>query len=398
VKITVIGLGYIGLPTALLLSKTNHKVIGYDLNFDLVERLKLGNINELDDEIRGFFDDDSEVEFKHEIELSDIYIVCVPTPIDPVSKKFDSQPLLLAINNIISIANKDSVVVIESTIPPGTIDNTILPLLANSLITKVAHCPERVMPGNMKHELIYNSRIIGTNDFDTGVLLQKLYGSFTKGEIITTSIIIAELSKVVENSYRDVNIAFANSIALVCASLKIDSKELISVANLHPRVNILRPGPGVGGHCIPVDPWFLITDFPNETRLLKQAREINDFMPQHIVSRILEIVQLEGITINRVGFYGLSYKANTKDFRESPSLAIIDSYEEFAQTTPKIFDPFLVNDKISILLEFKSFVNSVDLVVVLVDHDHLIENIDLLRNKIIFDTRSMDIFKTNYKL
>lgn len=397
-KITVIGLGYIGLPTALLLSKTRHDVLGFDINYDLIERLNSGNLNELDDEIRGFFDDDSSVEFKHEIEKSDMYIICVPTPVDKISKKFDSQPLIIALNNIISIANKESIIVIESTIPPGTIDKIVLPMLVDSQITKVAHCPERVMPGNMKYELVQNSRIIGTNDYETGLVLKSLYSSFTKGDIIITSNLIAELSKVIENSYRDVNIAFANSIAMICAGLKVDSKELISIANLHPRVDILKPGPGVGGHCIPVDPWFLISDFPNETGLLLKAREINDYMPNNVVSRVFEIVQTEGIELSRVGFYGLSYKANIKDYRESPSFKVISDFNERSAIKPHIFEPHQFANSSELEEKFNSFIKKIDLLVILVDHEHLFHCKEIIQSKLIFDTKSISYLEAKYRL
>jgi UDP-N-acetyl-D-mannosaminuronic acid dehydrogenase len=272
-------------------------------------------------------------------------------------------------------------------VSPGTIQKLKDCFLFQSKKIEFVHAPERILPGNLFHELVNNSRTIGSDNPILGKEVEALYRSFTKGEIIHTNIITAELSKVVENTFRDVNIAFANELAIISHEMSVDVYELISVANYHPRVNILKPGPGVGGHCIPVDPWFLVGDYPNLTKLIRSAREVNDEMPLFILRRAREILQKNSIDISRVGVYGLTYKADLSDTRESPSIQFIDLFTKEFGFAPFVYDPMIRGGKYNSQQSFEEFLFKINFLIVMVDHSHLKDNVDKLLGKIIFDTK-----------
>lgn len=252
----------------------------------------------------------------------------------------------------------------------------------------------------MIYELEYNSRTIGADNHKIGEKIKKLYSSFCKAEIVITDIRTAEMSKIVENTYRDVNIAFANELAKICRADNLDVYEIIRIANKHPRVNILQPGPGVGGHCISVDPWFLVGDYPDLTNLILTARKINDSMPTHVLGRIRDIMREHKINdISKIGLYGLAYKENVDDTRESPTLQLLKKMDEHLAFGVKVFDPFIKTRIVDHqFLNFEDFLNEIEILVIMTAHDHIKENMDLIKGKLILDTRNICNFDNVYKL
>ena len=265
----------------------------------------------------------------------------------------------------------------------------------------LAHAPERIIPGNMVYELKHNSRTIGADSRKIGEKVRELYSSFCEGEIVVTDIRTAEMTKVVENTFRDINIAFANELAKICRSDNMDVYEIIRIANKHPRVNILSPGPGVGGHCISVDPWFLVGDYPGLANIILSARKINDSMPDFVLERIRNIMKENGMTdVGRVGLYGLTYKENVDDMRESPTLQMLESMERhLCGGQIKVYDPYVTRDVVvNQYHELDAFLRDVDMVVLLVGHDEIRENMEKLKGKIVLDTRHICFLDGTYRL
>lgn len=386
--INVIGLGYIGLPTALMLASHGVEVIGTDYNQTLVETLNRGQTTFSEEGLEQLFADAlaGGVRFTTEYQSTEVYIVSVPTPYDEVSKKIDPCYVVAAVEKILTICPEDAVIVIESTVSPGTIDRFIRPLCEGRQVSLV-HAPERIIPGNMVYELEHNSRTIGADSPDVGERIRRIYSSFCKGEIVVTDIKTAEMTKVIENTYRAVNIAFANELAKLCYYENMDVEEIRRICNMHPRVNILSPGPGVGGHCIPVDPWFLVGDYPEHTLLITKAMEINEEMPDYIYKRICTIMEGKGITeFSRVGLYGLTYKEDVDDVRESPTLQLLQRHPmPFAS-----FDPMVGKELVKgQYFDYHAFLENVDMVVIMVGHSHIRDNERSLEGKWIFDTRNV---------
>lgn len=393
--INVIGLGYIGLPTALMLSSHGVEVIGTDYNSDLVSTLNAGKTTFKEDGLDELFQDalKSGIKFTTEYQVTDVYIVSVPTPYDKFSKKVDACYVVAAVKDVIKVAPTGATVVIESTVSPGTIEKFIRPVLEqegrNDL--NLVHAPERIIPGNMVYELLHNNRTIGADDRAIGEKVKELYSSFCQGEIVVTDIKTAEMTKVVENTFRAVNIAFANELAKICRHDNMDVYEIIKICNMHPRVNILQPGPGVGGHCISVDPWFLVGDYPSLAKVIDESMKTNDGMPDFVLNRIYEIMKEKGMTdITRVGLYGLTYKENVDDMRESPTLQLLESQERHLATGLKVYDPFITKDVVANQYhDLDSFLAAVDLVVVMVKHNEIKENIDKLSSKVVLDCHNI---------
>lgn len=253
----------------------------------------------------------------------------------------------------------------------------------------------------MVYELENNSRTIGADSKEVGEEVKSWYESFCKNEIVVTSIKTAEMSKVVENTFRDINIAFANELAKMCDKEGMDVYELIKIANKHPRVNILQPGPGVGGHCISVDPWFLVGDYPDIVNVVLGAREVNDGMPQYVFDKIHRIMKENNIKdYSKVGLYGLTYKENVDDTRESPTLQLLDIFNKYNIDTVKIYDPFVKEKKFeNQVMNIDEFLFDTELIVVLVSHDEIKNNIELLKEKIVYDTRNIiNVGKKIYKI
>lgn len=405
--INVIGLGYIGLPTALMFAASGVEVIGTDYNSELVNTLKAGMTTFEEDGLDDLFEDAVEkgIHFSTDYAETDAYIVAVPTPYDKFSKKIDPCYVIEAVKNIMKVCPKGATVVIESTVAPGTIDKFIRPVIEENGFTigediNLVHAPERIIPGNMVYELKHNSRTIGADDDDIGNKIKELYATFCQGDIVVTDIRTAEMTKIVENTYRDINIAFANELAKICRSDDMDVYEIIRIASMHPRVNILQPGPGVGGHCISVDPWFLVGDYPGLANIILAARKINDSMPEFVLERIHDIMNEKGMTdLTRVGLYGMTYKENVDDVRESPSLQLLESMKKHLAPGLKIYDPYVKkNIAENQYHNFDEFLNNVDLVVIMVSHDEIKENMDKLLGKKILDTKNICSLEGTYKL
>lgn len=403
--VNVIGLGYIGLPTALMLASHGVEVVGTDYNQDLVNELQAGRVTFKEDGLDELFANalNEGIKFTCEYQQTDTYIISVPTPYDKATKKIDASYVIEAVKNTISVCNPKATIIIESTISPGTIDKQIRPLLKqyHRDDIRLAHAPERILPGNMIYELVHNNRTIGADSNEVAQQIKELYASFCQGEIVTTDIQTAEMTKVVENTFRAVNIAFANELMRICRYNNMDVYEIIRICNMHPRVNIANPGPGVGGHCIPVDPWFLVGDYPQLTHMINASLKVNEAQPDYVLERIYQIMQEHHITdLKRVGLYGLTYKEDVDDFRESPSLQIIESQRKHLAEPLKCYDPFLENHQIiaSQYADFDEFLNSIDLVVVMTKHQHIQQNWDKLQGKIVLDCHNICPLPNAYHL
>lgn len=405
--INVIGLGYIGLPTALMFATHGITVNGTDYDAELVATLKSGQTTFEEEGLEELFHDAIKkgIEFSTEYKSTDVYIVAVPTPYDKFTKKIDSTYVLTAIKNIMEVCPRGATVVIESTVSPGTMDKYVRPLIeANGFVIgkdiHLVHAPERIIPGNMIYELKHNARTIGADDRTVGEKIRALYSSFCRGDIVITDTRTAEMTKVIENTYRDINIAFANELAKICRSDNMDVYEIIRIANKHPRVNILQPGPGVGGHCISVDPWFLVGDYPGLANIILAARKINDSMPEFVLERVHDVMKEQGLTdLTRVGLYGLTYKENVDDIRESPTLQLLESMEKHLAPGLKVYDPYVTKPTVANqYYDLDKFLADVDLVVIMVSHDEIKEQIDKLEGKIVLDTRNICAMKDVYKL
>ena len=406
--VNVIGLGYIGLPTALMMASHGVQIVGTDYNKNVVATLKTGKATFKEKGLDKLFQDavKSGITFSTEYQKTDVYIISVPTPYDKFSKKVDACYVISAVKSVMEVCPNGAVIVIESTVSPGTIDKYVRPIIKESGFEigkdiHLVHAPERIIPGNMVYELLHNNRTIGADSKAIGEKIKKLYASFCQGEIVVTDIRTAEMTKVVENTFRAVNIAFANELAKICRHDDMDVYEIIKICNMHPRVNILQPGPGVGGHCISVDPWFLVGDYPSLAKVIDESMKTNDGMPDFVLNRIYEIMKEKNIVdISRVGFYGLTYKENVDDMRESPTLQMLESMERhLCGNLVKVYDPYVVKDVVpNQLHNLDEFLQMVDLVVILVGHDEIKTNMNKLAGKVILDTRCVCHFEDVYRL
>ena len=387
------GLGYIGLPTAALIASKGIKVHGVDVNEKIVETINKGKIHikepDLDNLVKKVVEEKFLIADTKPTE-ADVYIIAVPTPF-----KNDYEPDLSyvesAIDMITPYLKEGSLIIIESTSPIGTTKKMYerivekRPELKNKIY--MAYCPERVLPGKILYELEHNDRVVGGINKESAKKAKEFYQIFVKGNIYETNSKTAEMCKLVENAYRDVNIAFANELSLICDKAGIDVWELIELANKHPRVNILQPGVGVGGHCIAVDPWFLIKAFPNESKLMKTAREVNLYKTEWVIDKIKKAIKEFEKNYGRkpkVACLGLTYKPDVDDLRESPALYITEKLiEEGYNIYPvdpliKDFDKFKVYDL--------DVVDNADIVVILVGHKLFKDiNKDKLKYKIVLD-------------
>ncbi|MCL2545933.1 MAG: nucleotide sugar dehydrogenase [Oscillospiraceae bacterium] len=388
--INVIGLGYIGLPTALMLAANGVEVVGTDINQALVDKLNAGQLTFEENGLPELMEKaSSKVKFSTVCADSGCYIIAVPTPYCADTKKIDAKYIVAAVKSVLEICSDGAIICVESTIAPGTIDEAVRPLVAASgKQVKLAHAPERVIPGNMVHELTNNSRTVGADDEETAERLVALYRTFCQSEIVTTDVKTAALSKVVENTYRDINIAFANELSRLCHFEGVDVRELVALANRHPRVNVHVPGPGVGGHCISVDPWFLVGDHPEVMTVVAASRAVNDGQPRYVFERLQAIMLTENITdFARVAFYGLTFKANVDDTRGSPGLQLFEEMQKDGICGATWYDPY-VADKLVDGQVFTpdEFLANTDIVVILMPHDEIKENADALNGRVVFDT------------
>lgn len=397
-KICVLGLGYIGLPTALLFATNRHSVVGVDINEEIIETINNGIVpfNEpmLPEMLKRAMASGN-FAVKKEVEDADVFLIAVPTPLDSEMRVAELRHVRLATEAVYPHLNKNNLVILESTVPPGTCEKLLVPILEKSGLKVrrdfyLAHCPERAMPGNTMHEMINNARVIGGIDGESAELAKSLYSCFVRGEIYLMDIKTAEFVKLMENTFRDVNIALANEFAQIAEESGINVWSAIELANKHPRVNILKPGPGVGGHCIAIDPWFL-TENSTRCRMISLSREINDSMPNYLlqtVKKLLEDVKEPVITV-----FGVAYKGDVDDTRETPALKFIKLAENEGYKV-KIYDPVVKLFGYKKILSLNEAIRDCDCIILIAEHTKFKELepsniIGKMRNKNIVDTRNM---------
>jgi UDP-N-acetyl-D-mannosaminuronic acid dehydrogenase len=333
-KIVVIGTGYVGLPAALLLARAGHEVIGVDINENIVRAINEGVLHIKEDELQAIMDEPAvraNLHAQTKPAEADTFLIAVPTPVDHRKKVAEMKYVREATESIVPYLKPGNLIILESTVPPLTCREFMTPILEKSGLKVgenlyLAHCPERILPGDVFYEIVHNDRIIGAQDQKARDLASAVYATFVKGNLYQTDDVTAELCKLMENTYRDVNIALANEFSAVAEGLGIDPFEAIELANKHPRVRILRPGIGVGGHCIPLDPWFIKEVDPENSRLIFTSRLINDEMPGRVAAKIRKAVK--DLASPKIVAIGAAYKANTEDKRESPAIEIVRLLKE----------------------------------------------------------------------
>ncbi|MBI4492677.1 MAG: nucleotide sugar dehydrogenase [Chloroflexi bacterium] len=369
-RVCVVGLGYVGLPIAAVLSSAGHSVIGVDTNPRVLEALARGCtiIREpgLDTLVAQGVASGRLVACARP-QPAEAFILAVPTPVRGLAnKRADLRFVAAAAESVAPVLKRGNLVILESTSPPGTTAEVVGPILERGSGLQagqgflLAHCPERILPGNVLHELVHNDRVIGGVDRASAETARDLYASFVQGEVFLTDATTAELVKLMENTYRDVNIALANEFALVARHLGVNAWEAIELANRHPRVQILRPGPGVGGHCIAVDPWFVVGAAPRFTPLITASRAVNDAMPLHVADLVADV--LGGLAGRRIVTLGMTYKANVDDTRESPAAEVVEHLQH-AGAEVRLHDAMVAAD-----LSVEELAVGADCLVLLVDH------------------------------
>jgi UDP-N-acetyl-D-mannosaminuronic acid dehydrogenase len=388
-KISVIGLGYIGLPTATILASRGLDVVGVDINQHAVDTINRGEIHIVEPELDVIVHavvTTGKLRATTIVENADAFLLAVPTPFKDGHEP-DISYVKAAVKSIAPILEKGNLVVLESTSPVGTTlqmsqwfaevrsDLTFPHQVGESADIQIAYCPERVLPGHILRELVHNDRVIGGLTNHCAERAAALYKLFVEGKCVLTNSRTAEMCKLTENAFRDVNIAFANELSVICDKLEINVWELIGLANRHPRVDILKPGPGVGGHCIAVDPWFIVNSAPLEARLIRLARETNDTKPLYLTDQIIKLSK--DVDEPKIAFFGLTYKPNIDDFRESPSLEIVNTVsKKLKQVQIYVVEPYAKNldeyldDSSNIkLVGLEEALERANILVMLVDHD-----------------------------
>jgi len=398
-SICVLGLGYIGLPTASMFAVSGHAVVGVDPSPAVQEALSGGraHIQEPDlDTLVSAALHSGRLRLATTPEPADVFIIAVPTPFLPETRAADLRFVEQACADIVPHLRSGNLVVLESTVPPGTTRDLVAPLLERSGLRAgrdvcVAHCPERVLPGRILQELVVNDRLAGGLTPPCAERAATVYESFARGNVIRTDATTAEMAKVMENTYRDVNVALANEFALIASRVGVDVWEAIGLANRHPRVNILRPGPGVGGHCVAVDPWFLVQAAPAEAQLIRTAREVNDGMPGHVLARLARLAAPPA----PICLLGVTYKANVDDVRESPAVRIAELAVDSGYRV-RLCDPHVAPGVTGLpapLLPLEQAVRDAAALVLLVDHTAFTHGLDLdlvaalVGRKQVLDTR-----------
>lgn len=394
-RVCVVGLGYIGLPTASLLGTKGFQVHGVDVDQAVVETINQGNIHivepDLDILVKSAVQS-GRLTAAQEPAAADIFIIAVPTPFKE-QRQPDVSYIEAATRSIAPFVQPGNIVILESTSPVGTTEDVVARILDESghnidEQVFVAHCPERVLPGRILTELVENDRIVGgVNELATEKATD-FYHTFVRGEILATDSRTAEMAKLTENAFRDVNIAFANELSLICDQQGVNVWELITLANRHPRVNILQPGPGVGGHCIAVDPWFIVAGAPQVSRLIKTAREVNDAKPDWVTRKVRS--SAEKFKHPVIGCLGLAFKADVNDLRQSPALDIVNQLQAEEVGQLLVAEPNLKGHGDFDLLPYQEVIARADIVVILVDHKPFrrIKPQDL-HEKVVIDTRGI---------
>ncbi|MEK4055164.1 nucleotide sugar dehydrogenase [Paenibacillus sp. FSL F4-0087] len=403
-KLCVIGLGYIGLPTAIMFAKHGVEVHGVDINPDVVTKLLDGRIHIEEPGLQEMLEEviqSKQLSFGVMPEQADAFIISVPTPINE-DKTANVDYVIDATNSIVPFLKKGDLIILESTVPPRTIEDVVIPILEETKfdIGKelfVSHSPERVLPGQLLVELVQNDRIVGGINQESSERTAELYKRFVNGNIHITDATTAEMVKLMENTYRDVNIAFANEMAKIAERVGFNVWEAIDLANCHPRVNIHKPGPGVGGHCIAVDPWFIYESAPSLANLIHISRTTNDEMPNFVVSQMKQLLPTEGKNTKKVAVLGLAFKGNIDDMRESPAVEIVHQLQSHYDL--QIFDPHVKEYILGKKDTLADAIEGADAILILTDHNEF-KQIDpkkltsLARGALVFDTRRVVNHKT----
>jgi UDP-N-acetyl-D-mannosaminuronic acid dehydrogenase len=394
-KITVAGLGYIGLPTAAILAESGHEVVGYDVDRQRIAALAAGQIPCVENGVRELVRRVLQNGRLHPSPLpfpGDAFIICVPTP--TIDHRADLRAVESAFSTIAPLLAEGNLVVVESTVPPGSTlaiaERVLQPLGRDLDEIHLAHCPERVLPGRIVEELLRNDRIIGGRRTIDAEIARSVYATFARGKIHLTDLATAETVKVVENAYRAVNIAFANELTILAGTLGVDPWETIQLANCHPRVNILAPGPGVGGHCIPVDPQFLADADPFGSELIQTARRVNERMPHVVVRQIRDLVPAR--SGSKITLLGAAYKADVDDARETPALVIERLLREIDYDVV-VYDPLVTQYQGKLTSDLTAAARGSDLLVLLTPHSAILELepravAELVRSRKLLDTRN----------
>ena len=397
-KIVTMGLGYIGLPTSVMFANHGQEVIGVDINKNAVEMLKDGKIHIEEPGLQEALENAlASGNFKPKLtpETADVFILAVPTPNnEDTYKSCDLTYLLNALKTILPYVKKGNTVIVESTIAPRSTEDYVVPLIEAQGFTVgedifVVHCPERVLPGKVLEELVYNNRIIGGVTEKCTLAGKKVYEIFVQGDLILTEAKTAELSKLMENTYRDVNIALANELVKISSDLSINALDVIEMANKHPRVNLHQPGPGVGGHCLAVDPYFITAASPKYSPLIQLARQINTSMPDYVIDTSLAI--MEKVKGTKIAVLGITYKGDIDDIRESPAMEIYSRLKKETNFEVSAFDPHV--EKEFVEKDIDKALEGADLVLILSDHSEFkqLKKIDfqLMNNMNILDTKNI---------
>lgn len=408
-KVCVLGLGYIGLPTAALMASRGIEVVGVDINQPVVDSVNRGEVHLVEpllDAVVQAAVGSGRLKAAARPETADAFMIAVPTPIT-ADKASDMRAVLSAVDSIAPVLKAGDLVVLESTSPVGSTDRITQRLIAarpdlrfpeagksNPIDVHMAYCPERVLPGKIIEELVSNDRAIGGLTPDCTQRAIDLYALFVDGELVPTRAREAELCKLAENAFRDVNIAYANELANVCDTQGIDVWEVIRLANRHPRVNILNPGPGVGGHCIAVDPWFIVESAPNDTPVIQAARAVNDGRPHRIVEKVC--VAVEGLHSPVVACLGLAFKPDIDDLRESPAVDVVMNIVRLPGVTVLAVEPNIdqlpsgLRDAGVELVDLETALSRADAVALLVDHNAFKEHAArIAQSKRVIDTRGI---------
>lgn len=398
-SICVVGLGYIGLPTAVMFANHGHQVHGVDINEKAVKMIgnKELHIEEdgLQERLETAIDNGAFTVGTKPVE-ADVFIIAVPSPINP-DKTAELEYVRQATASVVPFLKKGNLVILESTVPPKTVENVMIPELVQSGLEMgtelfVSHSPERVIPGKVFTELVSNDRIIGGINEQSARVTSDLYRSFVEGQMHETDTTTAELVKVMENTYRDVNIAFANELAMIAQNIGVNIWEAIQLANYHPRVNIHTPGPGVGGHCIAVDPWFLVELDPQKSKIIHLARQTNDGMPAYTAQLTADILKAKGIVDPKIAIFGLAFKGNIDDMRESPSVDVVEQFT-LRNFNVKAYDPHIkVNNIDQQTQHSEEALKDTSALVIVTDHQ-VFKDLDpttltSMKNKIVVDTKN----------
>lgn len=394
-KICVMGLGYIGLPSASIFATNGFRVVGVDVDANIIDVLRKGELHINEPGLKTVVCaaiQSGNMTVQQEPEEADVFIIAVPTPIKE-NKSADLSYVVRATESILPVLRKGNLVVLESTCPPRTTEDILSPILEKSGYkigqeVFLAHCPERVLPGNILHEFVNNDRIIGGISSSSSCKAKEIYEKVVQGKLVLTDATSAEMAKLMENTFRDVNIALANEVCKIAYDLNLDALEILKLANMHPRVHLHQPGPGVGGHCLAVDPWFVVEKSDN-AKLICLSREINDGMPEFVVELIRNM--LMNLEKPKVTVLGVAYKANVDDVRESPATKVIRKMKQ-ENIEVSIYDPYVKNYEFALANLEEAFLSS-DLVLVLADHKEFKylaadELGTLMRTKQVFDTRN----------